>query len=85
MLFFGSIFHIIKHVRYQLIFKTIVSTTFLGAMASCDRNSMGAALAFSVIGTFPVGSMEITPQVLIQTTSSDADIGAVYGETPNIP
>ena len=84
MLFFGLIFHLVKHVRYQLIGKTIVSTAFLAALASCDRNTKAAAVAFSTIGTFPVGSMEVTPQVLIQMDSPDADIGAVYGEPHSI-
>ena len=80
MLFTGFTFHIIKHVRYQLIAQCIVSTAFLAALASCDRHTFGAAIAFSTIGSFPVGAMEITPQVLIQCDSPDGDIGAVYGK-----
>lgn len=79
MLFTGFSFHIIKRVRYQLIVQCIVSTTFLTALASCDRHSLTNALVFSTIGSFPVGAMEVTPQVLIQMDSTDADIGAVYG------
>lgn len=79
MLFTGFTFHIIKRVKYQLIAQCTVATTFLAALASCNADTLPAALAFSTIGSFPVGAMEVTPQVLIQCDSPDADIGAVYG------
>lgn len=79
MLFFGFFFHLIKHVKYQLLFQAVVSTTFIAALASCGRNNMASAIAFSTIGSFPVGAMEVTPQVLIQMDSPDGEIGVVYG------
>jgi hypothetical protein len=82
-LFFTSLtFHIIKRIKYQLLVECIVSTVFLTALAACNRNTLSLAIVFSTIGSFPVGIMELTPQVLIQMDSPDGDIGAVYGELP---
>ena len=78
MLFTCLTFHVIKHIRYQLIVQCTVSTAFLTALAACDRHTLSLALALSTIGSFPVGAMEVTPQVLVQMDSPDGDIGAVY-------
>lgn len=75
----GLTFHLIKRVRYQLIAECVISTVFLAALASCDRNTFGRAIAFSTIGMFPVGVMELTPQIVIQWETPDADVGAVTG------
>ncbi|KAI1612335.1 fungal trichothecene efflux pump [Exophiala viscosa] len=78
MLFFGFFFHIMKRIKYQLLFEAVLSTTFIGALASCGRNDLSAAIAFSTIGSFPVGAMEVTPQVVVQVDSPDGEIGVFY-------
>lgn len=55
-------------------------TAFVGAMASIGRHALGRAVAFSFLGTLPVGWGEVITMLLVQYVASDADLGVAFGK-----
>ncbi|RFU28413.1 hypothetical protein B7463_g7912, partial [Scytalidium lignicola] len=75
---FGSLFHVVKHIRLQVIVFTLVSTAFAGALASGNTHNKGQSAAFSFLATFPAGILELIPVTLCQLDANDADLGSVF-------
>ncbi|KAK5019943.1 trichothecene efflux pump [Cryomyces antarcticus] len=78
IIFFGSIFHIVKHIRIQVIVYTVICTVFIGALSTGHRNNKAQSAAFSFLATFPAGILEIIPVTLVQLDANDADLGTVF-------
>ncbi|EXJ70269.1 uncharacterized protein A1O5_06337 [Cladophialophora psammophila CBS 110553] len=74
---FGSIFHIVKHIRYQLIVYMSVTVVFCGALSTCNTQNKGQSAAFSFLATLCAGMLEVTPGVLVQLDADDANLGTV--------
>jgi hypothetical protein len=77
---FGSMFHIIKHIRIQTVVFSVVCTVFAGALASGNPGNRGQSAAFSFLATFPAGILELIPVTLVQLDANDADLGTVFGD-----
>jgi hypothetical protein len=77
---FGPLFHVVRHIRWQLIFFMSVTVSFCGALAATNRHTKPMAAAFSFLATLPVGVLELIPGLLVQMDSNDADLGTVFGE-----
>lgn len=75
---FGAVFHLVKHIRYQLIFYMLVTVAFSGALASSNPHNKSQSAAFSFLATVCVGMLEVTPGVLVQLDADDADLGTVF-------
>ncbi|KAI0116640.1 fungal trichothecene efflux pump [Hypoxylon sp. NC0597] len=78
IVFVGSLFHIIKHIRWQLIVGCVWMSAFIGAMASIDPNERGQAAAFSFLATVPVGWGEVVTMLMVQYVASDMDLGVAF-------
>lgn len=76
---FGSVFHIIKHIRIQTIVFMLVCTAFAGALASGNTENKNQSAAFSFLATLPAGILELIPVTLCQLDANDADLGTVFG------
>lgn len=79
ILLLGSVFHIVRHIRWQLVFGSVWVTAFLGAMASVNRTKKTSAIVFSFSTEFAVGWGELVAMVLVQFVSSDQDLGVAFG------
>ena len=79
IVFVGSLFHIIKHIRWQLIIGCAWMSAFIGAMASIDPNEQSQAAAFSFLATIPVGWGEVVTMLMVQYVASDMDLGVAFG------
>ncbi|KAI1479787.1 trichothecene efflux pump [Daldinia eschscholtzii] len=78
IVFIGSLFHIIKHIRWQLILGCIWMSAFIGAMASIDPTERSQAAAFSFLATVPVGWGEVVTMLMVQYVASDMDLGVAF-------
>lgn len=78
ILIFGPFFHIIKHIRWQLIVGCVWMTAFTGALASVNREHLGQSAAFALLTMIPAGWAEIVTMVMVQFVASDIDLGAAY-------
>ncbi|KAI8966066.1 trichothecene efflux pump [Daldinia sp. FL1419] len=78
IVFIGSLFHIIKHIRWQLIVGCIWMSAFIGAMASIDPTEKSQAAAFSFLATVPVGWGEVVTMLMVQYVASDMDLGLAF-------
>nr|G0KYA8.1 RecName: Full=Trichothecene efflux pump TRI12; AltName: Full=Trichothecene biosynthesis protein 12 [Trichoderma arundinaceum]CAY87358.1 putative trichothecene efflux pump [Trichoderma arundinaceum] len=74
----GSLFHIFRHIRWQLIFGSAWVTAFLGAMASVNRHKKSEAIAFSICTGFVIGWAEDVTMLLVQFISSDENLGVTF-------
>ncbi|KIW84313.1 hypothetical protein Z517_03563 [Fonsecaea pedrosoi CBS 271.37] len=74
----GSVFHIVKHVRLQLIIYMIIVVAFSGALASGNTENKGQSAAFSFLTTFPVGILEVVPGILVQLEIDDTELGTAF-------
>ena len=75
----GAVFHIIRHIRWQLTIGSVWVAAFLGAMASVNRSTKAAAAVFSTFTGFAIGWAEVTTMLLVQYIVSDQDLGVAYG------
>ncbi|KAI0883703.1 fungal trichothecene efflux pump [Annulohypoxylon maeteangense] len=78
IVFVGSLFHIIKHIRWQLIIGCAWMSAFIGAMASIQTDQQGRAAAFSFLATIPVGWGEVVTMLMVQYVASDMDLGVAF-------
>ncbi|KAI1106032.1 fungal trichothecene efflux pump [Jackrogersella minutella] len=78
IVFVGSFFHIIRHIRWQLIIGCMWMSAFIGAMASIDPSKQGQAAAFSFLATIPVGWGEVVTMLMVQYVASDMDLGVAF-------
>ncbi|KAL7621692.1 hypothetical protein AAE478_009019 [Parahypoxylon ruwenzoriense] len=74
----GPLFHIIKHIRWQLIVGCVWMSAFIGAMASIDPTKLNQAAAFSFLATLPVGWGEVITMLMVQYVASDMDLGVAF-------
>ncbi|OTA98955.1 hypothetical protein M426DRAFT_325562 [Hypoxylon sp. CI-4A] len=78
IVFIGSLYHIIKHIRWQLIIGCVWMSAFVGAMASIDPTEQSQAAAFSFLATLPVGWGEVVTMLMVQYVASDMDLGVAF-------
>jgi hypothetical protein len=76
----GPLFHLLKHLRFQLLFGSIWMTCFLGAMSTISVTDKGSAIAFSFLAMFPVGWGEIFTMLMVQYIVADRELGVAFGE-----
>ncbi|KAF4334397.1 trichothecene efflux pump [Fusarium beomiforme] len=74
----GPLFHIIKHLRFQLMVGSAWMTAFLGAMSAITYTKMNSAIAFSFLASFPMGWGEIFTMLMVQYIVSDQDLGVAF-------
>lgn len=77
---FGSFYHVIKRIRWQLVVGCVWMSAFVGAMASIDPTELNQAAAFSFLATLPVGWGEVITMVMVQYVVSDMDLGVAFGK-----
>lgn len=75
---FGSFYHVIKRIRWQLVVGCVWMSAFVGAMASIDPTELNQAAAFSFLATLPVGWGEVITMVMVQYVVSDMDLGVAF-------
>lgn len=75
----GAFFHIVKHIRWQLVVGCVWMTAFLGAMASINRTDKPAAIVFSFFSMLAIGWGEVLTMLLVQYIVSDQDLGVAFG------
>jgi hypothetical protein len=76
----GSVFHIIRHIRWQLFAVAVWEVAFLGAMSSVDRSHKASAIIFSFFTGFVVGFAEDVTMLVVQYIVSDEDMGVAFGQ-----
>lgn len=76
----GPLYHIVKHLRWQLLFGSMWMTAFLGAMSTINFAHRGAAIAFAFLAVFPMGWGEIFTMLMVQYIVSDRDLGVAFGK-----
>lgn len=75
----GPLYHIVKHLRLQLIVCSVWMTAFLGAMSTINYENRDSAIAFAFLALFPVGWGEIFTMLMVQYIVSDRDLGVAFG------
>ena len=81
----GSVFHIVKRARSQLLVYMIVVVTFSGALASGNTDTKGQSAAFSFLATLPAGVLEILPAILVQLECDETELGTAFGKRTHNP
>lgn len=76
----GPLFHIIKHLRLQLLVGSIWMTAFLGAMSTITYTNKASAIAFAFLSTFPIGWGEIMTMLMVQYIVPEHDLGVGFGK-----
>jgi hypothetical protein len=76
----GPLFHILKHLRLQLLVGSIFMTAFLGAMASITYTDRASAIAFCFLSSFPQGWGEIFTMLMVQYIVSETNLGIAFGK-----
>ncbi|KAL3601772.1 trichothecene efflux pump [Fusarium poae] len=74
----GSCFHLIKHIRLQILVGTMWLTAFLGAMSSINRDNKGSAIAFSFLAGFIVAWAQDVTMMLVQFITTDENLGVAF-------
>ncbi|POR38188.1 Uncharacterized protein TPAR_01617 [Tolypocladium paradoxum] len=74
----GPLYHIIKHLRTQLLVGSIFMTAFLGAMASINYTNKSSAIAFAFLSTFPMGWGEIFTMLMVQYIVPETSLGVGF-------
>lgn len=82
IILFGSLFSVIGHIKWQLVFGCVWTTAFLGAMAAITRERLGMGAAFSFLAMLPIGWGEVVTMVMVQYIASDIDLGVTFGTSP---
>lgn len=76
----GPLYHILKHLRLQLIVGSIWMTAFLGAMSAINYAHRDSSIAFAFLALFPVGWGEVFTMLMVQYIVSDRDLGVAFGK-----
>ncbi|KAJ5916116.1 hypothetical protein N7504_000131 [Penicillium tannophilum] len=74
----GPLYHIVKHLRSQLLVGSIWMTAFLGAMSTINYMDQASAVAFAFLAVFPMGWGEIFTMLMVQYIVSDRDLGVAF-------
>lgn len=75
----GLAFFRIGSVKYQLIIASILCTTFIGALSATTRDTQSMSVAFTIIGTWACGFIEVIPIISSPFTNKPEDIGLAVG------
>ncbi|KAE8396428.1 fungal trichothecene efflux pump [Aspergillus alliaceus] len=78
ILILGTLFHIVKHSRVQLIIGSIWVTAFLGSMSSVTESNKASAIAFSMLASFVIGWGEDVTMLLAQCITPDHELGVAF-------
>ncbi|GME43592.1 Trichothecene efflux pump protein [Neofusicoccum parvum] len=77
----GPLYHIIKHIRWQLVVATVWMSVFLGVITTANANQRAAAIAVSFLSCLPIGWGEVITMLLVQYLVDDRDLGAAFAVT----
>ncbi|PYH87454.1 siderophore iron transporter [Aspergillus ellipticus CBS 707.79] len=75
----GLLMKSIGFTKYQLIVTTLMITTFSGALASIDQDRQSYGLAFTALGGFWVGYLELITIIMCPLYCEPKDIGLASG------
>ncbi|KAK2061716.1 fungal trichothecene efflux pump [Colletotrichum caudatum] len=75
----GSIIRWGGNARYWIIFATFAMVAFVGALASLTPETLNAGIAFTILGPFFVGFIELTSLALAPLFCKPSDIGLASG------
>ncbi|RGP73143.1 trichothecene efflux pump [Fusarium longipes] len=78
VLILGSLFHLIKHIRWQIIMGAIWLTSFLGAMSSITRENKNSAIALSFLTGLVVAWAQDITMLLVQFITTDENLGVAF-------
>lgn len=76
----GPLFHVIKHLRLQLVVGSAWMTAFLAAMAFISYTNKASAIAFAFLAVFPIGWGEVMTMLMVQYIVPEHDLGVAFGE-----
>ncbi|KAI9149658.1 Trichothecene efflux pump TRI12 [Paramyrothecium foliicola] len=79
ILILGSLFHVIRRIKWQLFAVAAWEVAFLGAMSSVNRHNKSAAIALSFFTGFVVGFAQDVTMLVVQYIVDDDDLGAAFG------
>jgi MFS family permease len=79
VLILGSLFHLVKHIRWQIVVGAVWLTAFLGAMPSITRDNKNSAIALSVLASFVVAWAQDITMLLVQFITTDENLGVAFG------
>ncbi|KAM0304493.1 hypothetical protein ACHAPM_002591 [Fusarium culmorum] len=74
----GNVFHLIRHIRWQILVGALWLTAFLGAMSSVNRDNKNAAIALSFFSGFVVGWAQDITMLMVQFITTDEDLGVAF-------
>lgn len=77
---FGSVYHIIRHVRWQLVVGSAWMALFMGLMSTIRPNHRASAIAVSFLGALPIGWGELVTMLISQYLVDDKDLGIGFGK-----
>ncbi|KAJ5543894.1 hypothetical protein N7494_005173 [Penicillium frequentans] len=75
----GALMKRLGYSKYQLIASTILITTFSGALAAVNQDRQAYGLAFTAIGGFAVGYLELITLIMCPLYCEPEDIGLASG------
>ncbi|KAJ6019441.1 hypothetical protein N7522_001508 [Penicillium canescens] len=75
----GALMKRLGYSKYQLIASTILITTFSGALAAINQDRQAYGLAFTAIGGFAVGYLELITLIMCPLYCEPEDIGLASG------
>jgi hypothetical protein len=76
----GFLYHLLRHLRRQLVVGCIWTTIFVGAMVTVSRSSMSRAIALSFLSCFAMGWLEVVTMLIVQYLVPDKDLGVAFCE-----
>nr|AAK33081.1 trichothecene efflux pump [Fusarium graminearum] len=74
----GNLFHLIRHIRWQILAGAIWLTAFLGAMSSINRDNKNAAIALSFFAGLVVSWAQDITMLMVQFITTDEDLGVAF-------
>nr|BAX01966.1 trichothecene efflux pump [Fusarium asiaticum] len=74
----GNVFHLIRHIRWQILVGAMWLTAFLGAMSSVNRHNKNAAIALSFFSGFVVAWAQDITMLMVQFIPTDEDLGVAF-------
>lgn len=74
--------NIIKNIRRQLLFFSLMSVAFMAALSQVDRQEKSKAIAFAFLAGYPLGLLDSGLTVIVQLDVDDMDLGMAYGKEP---
>ncbi|KAF5713270.1 trichothecene efflux pump [Fusarium globosum] len=80
----GPLFHVIKHLRLQLVVGSAWMTAFLAAMSTITYSNKGSAIAFAFLSTFPIGWGEVMTMLMVQYIVPERDLGVAFAVVSSV-